>query len=84
MRAVGAFVGSRECEYAADVVRLLELEDPTSSSFAEVEETLSSVPETIRPRLVTVLREAAGDLARVRVPGHVAPTEGGEPSMVEV
>ena len=77
-------MGSRECEFAADVVRLLELEDPTSSSFAEVEETLSSVPETIRPRLVAVLREAAGDLERVRVPGQVATTEGGDPATVEV
>ena len=53
-RAVGSPVGNRECDYAADVVRLLALAAPACSSFSEAEEALECVP-TISLRLVAML-----------------------------
>ena len=70
MRAVGSLVGNRECDYAADVVRLLALEAPSCSSFAEVEEALTCVPE-VSSRLVSVLHQAERDLERVRASGQL-------------
>ena len=70
MRAVGSLVGNRECDYAADVVRLLALEAPSCSSFAEVEEALTCVPE-VSSRLVSVLHKAERDLERVRASGQL-------------
>ena len=69
-RAVGSLVGNRECDYAADVVRLLALEAPSCSSFAEVEEALTCVPE-VGSRLVAVLHKAEKDLERVRASGQL-------------
>ena len=65
LRAIGAPVGNRECEYAADVVRLMAVTAPACSSFREVEEALECVPP-VSPRLVDLLRQVAVDLERAR------------------
>ena len=65
LRAIGAPVGNRECDYAADVVRLMALAAPACSSFREVEEALECVPP-VSPRLVDLLRQVAVDLERAR------------------
>ena len=86
LRAVGSLVGNRECEYAADVVRLLALEAPSCSSFAEVEEALTCVPE-VSPRLVAALHKAEEDLERVRASGQLTmltDEEGQDPGVVEM
>ena len=70
LRAVGAPVGNRECDYAADVVRLLALAAPACSSFSEAEEALECVPP-ISPRLAAILRQVGLDLERARA---VAPS----------
>ena len=64
LRAIGAPVGNRECDYA-DVVRLLALAAPACSSFREVEEALGCVPP-VSPQLVDLLRQVAVDLERAR------------------
>ena len=67
MLPIGTPIGNRECDYAANVVRLLEMESPTHTSYDDIEKALSRIP-ALSPVVIAALRQAGEDVALERVP----------------